>query len=140
MAVHTVTLHLPQLIYEQIERAAKQTDRRIDELLLEVVVAVAPVIDGPSQDVKSAMAQMAFLNDAALWQAARSTMPLEQRERLEALHLKQQDTGLTASEQQEEQNLLKLYQETLLIRAQAAMLLKQRNYDVSNPEQFLPIE
>jgi len=77
-----------------------------------------------------------YLNDAALWQAGRATMTAEQRERLEALHDKQQHEGLTPEEQAEEQALLSLYRETLLVRAQAAVLLKQRGYDVSEPLQF----
>ena len=83
--------------------------------------------------------QLAYLNDAALWQAARSTMVPEQRERMEALHDTHQRTGsLTPEEQAEEQALLQLYRETVLVRAQAAVLLKQRGYDVRNPEQFAP--
>jgi len=62
-----------------------------------------------------------------------------QRERLEALHGKQQREGLSAEELQEEQALLELYRETLLVRAQAALLLKQRGYDVSDPQPFAPL-
>lgn len=78
------------------------------------------------------------LDDAALWQAARATMAPDQRERLAALHDKQQRSGLDADEKAEEAALLALYDETLLVRAQAAVLLKQRGYDVTNPEQFAP--
>ncbi|HEX5416427.1 MAG TPA: hypothetical protein VFZ25_12230 [Chloroflexota bacterium] len=84
------------------------------------------------------LAQLANLNDAALWQAARSTIPVEQRERLAALHNLKQQRPLTDEELVEEQDLLRLYQDTLLIRAQAAVVLKQRGYDVSDPEQFSP--
>jgi hypothetical protein len=52
------------------------------------------------------------------------------------LHDKQQREGLTPDEQTEEQALLSLYRETLLVRAQAAVLLKRRGYDVSEPLQF----
>ena len=93
--------------------------------------AVAPVIGTGPENLRTALAQMAYLNDAALWQAARTTMTAEQRACLEALHDKQQREGLTAEEQAEEQALLTLYRETLLVRAQAAVLLKQRGYDVS---------
>ena len=82
---------------------------------------------------------MTYLNDAALWQAARSTMRPEQRGRLEELHDKQQRSGLTGEEQEEEQALLSLYRDTLLVRAQATVLLKQRGYDVSDTSQFAPL-
>jgi hypothetical protein len=92
-----------------------------------------------TKDIRSGLAQMAYLNDAALWQAARATTTPEQRTRLEALHVQKQQAGLSAEEEAEEQALLSLYDETLLVRAQAAVLLKQRGYDVSNPIQFAPL-
>lgn len=137
MAMQAVTLNLPEAIYEQIKRAAEKTQRPVDEILVEAVAAVAPVIEIASEKLRSALAHMAYLNDAALWQAARSTMPREQRERLEALHLRQQQQGsLSDEEQVEEQALVALYRETLMVRAQAAVILKQRDYDVSDLQQF----
>jgi len=70
-------------------------------------------------------------SDAVLWELARSIMSLEQRNRLEALHDKQQREGLTAEEREEDQKLLALYRETMLVRAQAAAVLKQRGYDIT---------
>lgn len=139
MAVQAVTVNLPQTVYEQIRRAAEKAQRPIDEVLIEAVTAVAPVMDTTPTKLREALAQMAYLNDAALWQAARSTMPAKQRERLEALHHQQQRQGLMTEEQAEEQALMTLYRETLLIRAQATVLLKQRGYDVSDPQQFTPL-
>ena len=90
--------------------------------------------------LQTALAQLTYLNDAALWQAARATLSAEQRERMAELHDKQQRQGLTSAEQTEEKALLTYYRETLLIRAQAAVLLKQRTYDVSDPTQFHPVK
>jgi hypothetical protein len=123
-------------VYDQIQQAAQKRKRPLQQLLVEAVTAVAPVIDTASMALRSALAQMAYLNDAALWQAARTSMLLEQRERLELLHHKAQKEGLTQEEEEEEEALLKLYRETLLVRAQAAVLLSQRQYDVSDPSQF----
>jgi hypothetical protein len=140
MTVQAVTLNLPQTVYEQIRQAAEKAQRPVDEVLVEAVTAVAPVMDTASEQFRTALAQMAYLNDAALWQAARATMSPEQQERLESLHHRQQDQGLTTAEGVEEQALLTLYRETLLIRAQAAVLLKGRGYDVSDPRQFTPLQ
>ena len=82
---------------------------------------------------------MAYLNDAALWKAARSTLSGDQRLQLEALHDKQQRAGLTQDEQAQEQALVRLYRETLLVRAQAVALLQQRGYDVADPTAFHPL-
>jgi len=134
MTTQEVTLELPEPIYEQIRRAAEKTQRPINELLLEAVIAAAPSLDVPAGPLRSALAQLVYLNDAALWQAARSSMLPAQRERLETLHDKQQREGLSTEEAREEQALLELYRETVLVRAQAAVLLKQRGYDVQHPQ------
>jgi uncharacterized protein YnzC (UPF0291/DUF896 family) len=139
MATQEVTLNLPAPIYDRIKQVAEKTHRSVDDLLLEAVVAAAPALDEPSIKLRSALAQLAYLNDAALWQVARSSLTPDQRERLEALHDKQQREELTAEERQDEQALMQLYRESLLVRAQAAMLLKQRGYDVADPQQFAPL-
>ncbi len=140
MTVQVVTLNLPGTVYEQIRRAAEKAQRPVDDVLIEAVAAVAPVMDTASGPMRSALAHMAYLNDAVLWQAARTTMTTEQQRRLETLHNQQQRGTLTPDERAEEQALLTLYRETLLVKAQAAVLLKQRGYDVSDPEQFIPLE
>ena len=102
-------------------------------------MAAAPTLDTPAGSLRSALAHLAYLNDAALWQAARATVPPAQRERLEELHDQQQRDGLAPAEQAEEQALLVLYRETLLVRAQAAVLLQQRGYALNDPEQVAPL-
>lgn len=138
MTVQAITLNLPKAVYKQIQRAAEKAQRPVDEVLIEAVTAVAPVMDTASEKLRAALAQMAYLNDAALWQAARATMSPDQRERLEALHHQQQRQGLTVEERTEEQALLALYRETLLIRAQAAVLLKQRGHSHSRKDTKRP--
>lgn len=139
MSAQSITLHLPDALYEQLKTAAQRSRRSLDEVLVEVVAALAPVLGTASPGLRASLAQMAYLNDAALFQAARSTMAPEQRARLEALHDQQQRSGLDKDEQAEERALLGLYHETMLVRAQAAVLLKQRGYDVTDPDQFAPL-
>ena len=139
MTMHEVTLVLPETTYNQICRAAEKVDRPITDLLVEAVIAAAPTFESSTSMPRTALAQMSYLNDAVLWQAARATMSGPQRDRMEELHAKQQREGLTALESEEEQALLRLYRETILVRAQAALLLKQRGYDVSDPEQVAPL-
>jgi hypothetical protein len=138
MSLHPVTVHLPENVYKRIRRAAEITRRTVDEVIVEAVSAVAPDLT-PSPALRNDLAQMTYLNDAALWQAARATMPADQRARMEELHTRQKESKLKKVEQVEEQALLQLYRETVLVRAQAAVLLKQRGYDVSDLPQFQPL-
>ncbi|MCC7162597.1 MAG: hypothetical protein IT331_08890 [Anaerolineae bacterium] len=140
MSAQTIQLELPEAVYQQIQRAAEKAHRPFNDVLIEAVSAAAPVMEMPSGPLRTALAQMAYLNDAALWQAARTTMPQATRGRLQDLHDQMQRTGLDAPDQKEEQDLLALYKETILVRAQAAVLLKHRGYDIGNLKQFDPLE
>lgn len=137
--MQTITLELPESVYAQIERAAQKAHRPIDAVLTEAVTAAAPALENGPDALRPALAQLAYLNDAALWQAARATMTARQRRRLESLHDKQHREKLSDKEQSEEEKLLTLYRETVLVRAQAAALLHQRGYAVSDPQQFAPL-
>jgi hypothetical protein len=135
-----ITVNVPHNVYERIRRAAEKRHRSIDEMVVEAITAAAPALDSPQDDLRAALAQMTYLNDAALWQAARATMPPALKARLEALHGKQDGEPLSDSEQTEVERLEQLYRDTLLVRAQAAVLLKQRHYDVTDPSEFAPLE
>jgi plasmid stability protein len=139
MTTQDVTLSLPALLYQKLKARAEQTQRSIEAEALDALVASVTVSDQLPSDLEASLAQLTYLNDAALWQAARSTMLPEQRERLEELHHKQQREGLSPQEQAENQKLLALYRETILVRAQAAVLLKQRGYDMSDPAVVVPL-
>ncbi len=80
--------------------------------------------------------QIAALNsfsDKALWKVARSRMPVKSVRQLEQLHFKRLKEGLTESEVQTSRELVAIYNRYMLTRAHAAVLLKERGFDVSNP-------
>jgi hypothetical protein len=129
MTHQAVTVQIPDGIYKKIRLAAERNHRSVDEILVETISAAASSLDIPVGRFRSALAQMTYLNDAALWQAARATLLSTQKERLEFLHHKQQRESLSDEEQEEVQVLEQLYRDTVIVRAQAAVLLKQRNYD-----------
>ena len=128
MAGQSVSVELPTEVYNQIKRAAERSHRPFDQVLVGAVTAVAPVIDTAPEALRSSLAQLTYLNDAAPWQAARATIPAEQPQRLQNLHDLKQRRPLTHGELAEEAELLRLYRDTLLVRAQAAVLLKQRGW------------
>ena len=55
----------------------------------------------------------------------------EESAKLEALNLKQQREGLNADERRWRDDLLWQYERTLVVRAEAAGLLKERGVDVA---------
>jgi hypothetical protein len=136
MTAREVTIELPSDVYDQLERAARSTHRSLGEVLTEAVLAAVPAAEESASGAHRAPAQMTCLSDAALWRAARGTMSAEHRERLDWLHPEQRHRSLTEAERDEERTLLDLYRETVLTRGRAAVLLKHRGYDVSDPAQF----
>lgn len=131
MLTQTVTLQLPETLYQQLKARAERTRRTIEDELLDVLATVVPVVDDLPADLAEAISPLAVLDDAALWRAARSHFPVAAAEQLERLHLKRQREGLTESEEQTGVALVQQYERAMLVRAQAAALLKQRGHDVS---------
>ncbi len=131
MSVQPITVNLPTALYSRLRRRAEQSRRTVEAELLDVVTTAVPVADDLPADLNEAISPLSLLDDAALWRAARSRMAAETAAQLEALHLKRQRDGLTATEDQTLAGLVRHYERVMLVRAQAATLLKQRGHDVS---------
>lgn len=84
--------------------------------------------------------QLAFLRDDELWRAARTAASTAEQSRMAALLHKQQATGLTAPELAEAESLADRFDRVMIIRAQAALLLKARGHDISSlgPARAIP--
>ena len=130
MSVQPITLNLPSALYARLQRRAAQSRRSIEAELLDVVAAAVPVADELPADLSEALSPLALLDDHALERAARSHLAPEAAAQLEELHLKRQREGLSESEAQTLAGLVRQYERAMLVRAQAAALLKQRGHNV----------
>lgn len=128
----TVTVNIPEKLYERLSHRAQQTQRAVEDELLDAVASGLPLSDDLPADLETELAQLAVLGDNALWQIARSRLQPEQANKLERLHGKAQRQSLTAAEQKHEQILVREYERILLLRARAARLLKERGVDISS--------
>ena len=131
MTVQTVTVNLPGPLYNRLKHRAEQTHRTVEVELVEAVTTALPETEELPSDLAEAIAPLALLDDDALWRAARSHLALEAAAQLEELHLKRQREGLTETETQTLAGLVRQYERAMLVRAQAAALLKQRGHDVT---------
>ena len=131
MTLQTMTLNLPRPLYNRLKQRAEQTRRTVEAELLEAAAVGMRAEEELPADLAQVVASLHFLDDAALWRAARSHLPSEAAAELEALHLKRQSAGLTSSEVQTLAGLMHQYERSMLVRAEAAFLLKQRGYDLS---------
>jgi plasmid stability protein len=131
MSVQPVTLNLPSALYARLKRRAERSRRSVEAELLELVATAVPVADELPADLSEAISPLNLLDDEALWRAARSRLAPETASEMERLHLKRQREGLSEAEAQTLAGLVRQYERAMLVRAQAAALLKQRGFDVS---------
>lgn len=132
MTAHAITLHLPEPLYDRFRRRAEWSHRSLETELLDAVASAAPAEDELPRELVGAVEALEKVDDDELWRLARTSMSREASERLETLHFKQRDGGLSTDEDAERAMLIQEYERTMLIRAQAAKLLKDRGHDVSS--------
>lgn len=128
----TVTLSLPLPLYERLKARADQAHRSVEAEALDMLVMAVPIADDLPDDLEAAISPLATLDEAALWQAARTRFAPDAAQELEHLHLKQQREGLTDVEQRAVDQLVRQYERAMLVRALAAALLQRRGHDVSS--------
>lgn len=126
-----VTLNIPEKLYKRLSYRAQQTQRAVEDELLDAVASGLPLSDELPSGLEAELAQLVVLGDDALWTIARSRLHPEQANKLERLHLKAQRHPLTTTERKHEQALASEYERILLLRARAARLLQDRGIDIS---------
>jgi plasmid stability protein len=131
MATQTLTLHLPDPLYARLQERARRFNRTLEAELLEVLNSAVPVEESLPDSLTEDVARLDAMDDAELWQVARSMLSKKEAARLEVLHLKRQKEGLSESEGSNLAELVRQYERSMLTRARAAALLKQRGHDVS---------
>jgi hypothetical protein len=97
-----------------------------------VTVSPRTSVEGElSPDLLETVEALNGLADEELWRSARAAMSPEASRELEALHLKQRDEELSQAEEATRVKLIHEYERTLLTRAQAVKLLRDRGHDIS---------
>jgi len=75
---------------------------------------------------------MGALDEDALWKAARTRVSARKAARLAALHRRRgRGEALSEAENAEVRRLVRECERVMLVRAQAAVLLKERGYDIA---------
>ncbi|MCP4007444.1 MAG: hypothetical protein GY725_24950 [bacterium] len=131
MSSQAVTLNLPGSVFARYKRLAERTHRTVEAELVDVVSTAHPEDETLPPDLEAAVTELETEDDEELWRAARNRLSVETTERLEALHFKQRDRGLSDEERSTLARLLRNYERNMLVRARAAALLKERGHDVS---------
>jgi hypothetical protein len=131
----TITLKIPDNLYQQMRRQAQVNKQSVDELAQQTLSRFLPAMLEVEDDLPPALQvelkAMEHLSNAALWSLARGQLGDKEQDELERLGEIQNVRPLTEIEKQRQEALLTLYDELLLRRAHAAVLLQGRGHDVS---------
>jgi hypothetical protein len=135
MSQYSVTLPIPDYIYDHARRIAEGTSQSIEAVLLQQLqdAFTAPVPDLAPEEQRELEA-LSLLSDDALWTIARERMPEDRQARLHALMDANSQGKLTDRQQAELEALVIQGQRLSVRKAQAAAVLTGRGYRVTVEE------
>lgn len=129
----TVTLQVPDLLYQRLVNTANATGRSLEEVMLHALkVGSPPDWDTVPDEFKADLAALDRLEDEALWKIATARKTSEEMVRYEELLDRNQDGTLSQAEKLELIELRSQSDRFMLRKAQAAALLHWRGHHVPN--------
>lgn len=129
----TVTLQIPDLIYQRLVNTANATGRSLEEVMLHALkVGSPPDWDNVPDEFKADLAALDRLEDEALWKLATARKTSEEMARYDELLDHNQSGTLSNTEQLELIELRSQADRFMLRKAQAAALLHWRGHHVPN--------
>ena len=130
MTLQSVTLHLPEPVYQRAKHAADVLQRPVEDLIIDTLTSTLPVLDDVPTEMVSEIAAMTHLSDEALQGLATSALRPERQTSLSELLDKQGRGELDEAEQRELAALMAEYGRSMLRRAKAVALLLARGKPV----------
>ena len=134
MALQTVTVKLPRVLYRRLERAAEATNQPLDAVLLQTIRGnVPPSLDDAPANMRTDLSALTRLGNDDLWAIA--SAPVDPKQWRRHKRLLQKNTGGVLNEH-EQRELERLRTETdrhVIRRSFALALLKWRGYTLPTP-------
>ncbi|MBI4782393.1 MAG: hypothetical protein HY785_13885 [Oscillatoriophycideae cyanobacterium NC_groundwater_1537_Pr4_S-0.65um_50_18] len=132
MLAETVTLQVPDALYQRLAKTARVTKRSLEEVMLHALrVGSPPTWEDVPVEFQPDLAAMDQLDDESLWKIARSRKSQNEMTRYEKLLDQSKSKTLNDSERKELGNLREEADRFMLRKSHAAVLLRWRGHDVS---------
>lgn len=138
MAGRTITVNLPEALYERVRETAEASSLSLEETLTQFIAVSFPIEDDLSPDIRSELAAWPLLSDAKLWEIANSAMNEAQETHLETLAELSKRRPLTEVEQSILSQLMEEARRIMLRKAEAYRVLARRGHPVFAPSGSLP--
>lgn len=123
---HTISLPIPDELYEPLQRIAQAAHQPLETMLLKALQTSLPPLDGLPLNLREELTRLENLDDDALQQVLLSTLPIAQQQELDALLNKNQAEGLTQDEKKRLNDLTQITDRIMLKKARASVLLRFR--------------
>ncbi len=124
----SITLQVPPSLYRLARQTADVTSKPVEQVLADVLAAASPLSDDLPPDLQKKLDALALLNDEALLELARKTIPAAKRRRYDQLLEKNSSGTLTQNERAQLSALRRESELLTLKKAHAYALLKWRGY------------
>lgn len=139
VTVQTITLGLPQDIYQRLQRMAQATRQPVEEVMFQTIRGnLPPSLDDLPPEMRDDLAALQNRSDQALWAIARESLPPAQWRRHQHLLRKNQAGTLTGAERTELVRLRTTTDHFVLRRSYVMALLKWRGYTLPIQESLPP--
>ena len=133
MSTSTITLEIPNNIYQRLVDTASATKRPLEDIIIQSLkVGQPPIWDNIPDEFKADLANLDSLDDQKLWEIAISQKKPQDLEKYDQLLSKKQTENLTESEELELNQMRHESELFMLRKAQSAALLHWRGYQVPN--------
>jgi hypothetical protein len=134
MSTATVTLALPDVLYERLKGAALATKQPIEQIMLRALsLGSPPGWDDAPPEFQLDLARLEKMDDDALWAIARGRREQAEFVRYDELLERNAGGSLTSAERDELEHLREDADRFLLRKAHAAALLRWRGHRVVSP-------
>jgi hypothetical protein len=131
MVLKSLTVHLPEPLYERVKETAAATDRSLEEVAEQLIaLSVPPLEDDLSPQLRNALAALNLMSDDQLWRIARSQLAEGKHERFEVLIDARKERDLTIDEEKELEALSYEANLIMLQKAESYRLLTRRGYTI----------
>jgi hypothetical protein len=131
MAERQITITVPDETYEPFQRRAERERRSVEEVMVAAMEAAIQRDPDQTSSWRAALGALAWLDTPTLWQIIERGAETDDVLLLRALYEQRQQADPPPGTDAITRTLIAQHDRTVLIRAQALALLRQRGEDVS---------
>jgi hypothetical protein len=130
LPTQTITLELPEELYQSADQLARVTKRPLAELVANSLAHTLPPLDDVPAEEAESLASLSLLDDVGLWEVAAVVMSAEQQVEMHRLLDEQSNGELNEEEGAQLKKLMDEYGCLLVRKSHAWLLLARRGYNV----------